>query len=315
MICLSIIIPVYNGEEYIEKCFKSIRCQTFRDYEVLCINDGSTDGSLEICEELSKMDSRFKVFTKPNGGVASARQFGINVAIGKYITFIDSDDWIEPNMYQEMFKIINQYDADIVTCNYVKDYERYSESMSCLKEISKTPFSGEKLIQYAFQREEYKAVAAFLWNKVFRATLFNTIEHSRFELQRGDDVVLLVDLALHSTVNLFCDQPLYHYTQRQTSITHTKSVENLDKLEDILVGYKISINTLEKNHISQDIIIWLKRFHCYHASVLAELAYQFHDQHKQKMYQEEMRIYLEEYIETNKDNTERINRINKIMNF
>lgn len=111
---ISIIVPVHNTEEYLEKCISSIRNQTHRDIEIILINDGSTDKSPEICDYHASLDNRITVIHKKNGGVATARNDGLKIAQGKYVGFVDSDDYISENMYEEMYKSALAHDADIV---------------------------------------------------------------------------------------------------------------------------------------------------------------------------------------------------------
>ncbi len=115
---LSIIVPVYNVESYLAECLNSILAQTFTDFEVLLIDDGSTDGSSALCDEYAGMDSRIRCFHKENGGHMSARQEGFRNARGTYTAFVDSDDWIAPAMYEQMCGAAIKYDADVVCCNY-----------------------------------------------------------------------------------------------------------------------------------------------------------------------------------------------------
>ena len=128
---ISIICPVYNAEKYIHKCIDSVLAQTFTDFELLMIDDGSPDCSGRICDEYAEKDSRVRVFHKENGGVASARQVGLDNAIGEYTIHIDPDDWVEPNMLDELYTKAKETDADMVICDYwvnYKKYERYQVS-------------------------------------------------------------------------------------------------------------------------------------------------------------------------------------------
>lgn len=121
---ISIIIPIYNVEKYINhQCLESISMQTYGSMEILLIDDGSTDQSGNLCDEYAKIDKRFQVIHKANGGVSSARQVGLNKATGDYISFIDPDDYIEPNMMEEMLEkfILMKGKVDVVTCEYYHD--------------------------------------------------------------------------------------------------------------------------------------------------------------------------------------------------
>lgn len=113
---ISIIIPVYKTEQYLKRCVESVLAQTYQDLEIILVNDGSPDNSLKICYEYAEMDRRIKVVNKENGGVASARNAGIDLAAGEYIGFVDSDDYIEPDMFELLVGLINEYKADISIC-------------------------------------------------------------------------------------------------------------------------------------------------------------------------------------------------------
>ena len=125
---LSVIIPIYNTEKYLRDCIESILAQTFTDFELILVDDGSADRSGAICDEYCQLDGRIKVIHQKNGGVTVARKRGTEAASGDYISFIDSDDWIEPNMYHDMWKKADMYNADIVFCDIL--VEKYQELIS-----------------------------------------------------------------------------------------------------------------------------------------------------------------------------------------
>ncbi len=124
---ISVVIPVYNVENYLHRCVESVLNQTFQDFEIILINDGSKDSSGEICDEYAKKDKRIKVIHKKNARVSAARNDGIKMAKGKYLSFIDSDDWIEPEMYQVMVNIAEDLDLDFIMCDYKKKSKDYEE--------------------------------------------------------------------------------------------------------------------------------------------------------------------------------------------
>lgn len=127
---ISIIVPLYNSEKYLARCIKSILNQTFKNFELILVDDGSIDGSLSICEGFAEKDTRIKVIHKENGGVSTARNTGLEIAVGDYITFVDSDDYIEPNMYEQMMNKALEYDCDVVLCDCLKEFDGYSEIYS-----------------------------------------------------------------------------------------------------------------------------------------------------------------------------------------
>ncbi|EKY29021.1 glycosyltransferase family 2 protein [Clostridium celatum] len=117
---ISVIVPVYNVEKYLKRCVDSILNQEMKEIEVILVNDGSTDSSASICDEYVRRDSRIKVIHKKNSRVAAARNDGIRLASGKYISFIDSDDWIESNMYKSMYEKAEEFNVDFIMCDFSK---------------------------------------------------------------------------------------------------------------------------------------------------------------------------------------------------
>ena len=120
---LSVIIPVYNVKPYLEKCVESIVDQTYHNLQIILVDDGSTDGSQTICDELAQKDSRIVVIHKENGGLSTARNVGMDRAKGDYIAFVDSDDWLERNMYEVLINQLEAHDADLVACSKKKQLE------------------------------------------------------------------------------------------------------------------------------------------------------------------------------------------------
>ena len=121
---ISIIVPVYQAEKYISKCIESIVNQTYKNLEIILIDDGSTDRSGEICDEYGKKDNRIVVVHNKNKGVSVARNCGLDIATGDYITFVDSDDYIDLQMYSEMMKVVEKYSCDVVMCDCIKEFEK-----------------------------------------------------------------------------------------------------------------------------------------------------------------------------------------------
>ena len=124
---ISIIVPVYNTEKYLDQCIQSVLVQTYTNWELLLINDGSTDLSGTICDQYATKDRRIRVFHKENGGVSSARNVGLDNARGKWIMFIDADDWVEPSMLKELRTVALDNNADYVYCDLLFDYGKYQK--------------------------------------------------------------------------------------------------------------------------------------------------------------------------------------------
>lgn len=217
----SIIIPVYNSEEGLRVCLDSIKSQTFSDFEVILINDGSTDESPLICDEYSLNDSRFRTIHIPNSGVSHARNIGIANARGKYTTFVDSDDYIEPNTlssYWEAFKDNDNIDA--VKCGY------YREIIGSPKDVISIPtdkvFSDKNEL---FKLLEDSRYYSFVWNLCIKKTIFDNI---RFL----EDINWLEDQIFSYECYLKCDSikvisaPLYHYVTRQLTQSSLSYVQD-----------------------------------------------------------------------------------------
>ena len=170
---ISIIVPVYNVKEYIGKCVASILSQTYSDYEVILVDDGSTDGSGEMCDLFARQHDKIKTIHQKNHGLSAARNTGIKVANGEVLSFVDSDDWTEPHMLQSMMEAMVKYNADIVICraqlvapqNKIEQIIGYDE----VKVMSRIEATKEIL--------KDENIPSFAWNKIYRKVLFDEIEY------------------------------------------------------------------------------------------------------------------------------------------
>jgi len=286
---ISIIIPVYNVESYIRKCLDSVINQTYKNLEIICVNDGSTDGSGKICDEYAARDNRVKVFHKENGGVSSAKNIGLKNATGKYIGFVDADDWIEPDMYETLHKSAQNKNVPISVASYFKD----AIPMSNKERISDGIIDTKNMLLYPLKRDYYMGFCGYLWNKLFSADIFKGLRFNE-KINYAEDVLLYTETIIAGKcVGIYIDKPLYHYYQREKSISHSEFV---NVKVDILVAYKKAEKLLDENGYS-DISYWARGFYCYHASVILE------------MLQCEIKSHLNDYIETNKEFPEKIERI------
>ena len=119
---VTVIVPVYNTESFLPACVKSMMAQTLKELEIIFVDDGSTDSSGKLCDKYAEQDNRVRVIHKPNGGVASARQAGLDAATGEYVIWADSDDWVDPDMYEKMYEKAKETNADLVACGYKKEF-------------------------------------------------------------------------------------------------------------------------------------------------------------------------------------------------
>ncbi len=209
---VSIIVPVYNGEEYIERCVGSLISQTYENIEILVVNDGSTDNTESICNKLAASDKRIKLTTKVNEGVSVARNTAIALAQGEFITFVDADDWISIDLVEKLLNAINQDESyDIAVCGY---FEVSSKNI-----VSKPPFvKPAKTIKEVLSQN----TPAFSWAKLYRATLKEYMNYTA-GISMGEDTAMIIPLFSYARNFVTIDEPLYFYYQNEASVTHNKS--------------------------------------------------------------------------------------------
>lgn len=203
---ISVIVPVYNSKDYLEKSVKSICDQTYPNLEIILIDDGSTDGSGEICDSLSKKDSRIVVMHKENGGQSDARNCGLDIAAGEYIGFVDSDDEIDPEMYETMLKNALEYKAQISCCGTLIQYSdgktgHFSDDTSLIKEFSK----NEALIEFT----NNSIITASLWDKLFHRSIFEDLR-----LKKGiiyEDFQIMPYCIVKADKVIYTGRPMYRY--------------------------------------------------------------------------------------------------------
>lgn len=162
---ISVIVPVYNMEKYLVRCLESIVNQTYPDLEIICVNDGSTDSSAKILETYASKDKRIKLITKENGGLSSARNAGINAATGEFITFVDSDDWIQPDTYNIVSRYMSDADMLIFGTNVVGDFSFVSKEGD--EEYYRVKYEGLRKLT----DEERLNTDVSAWNKIYRLSI------------------------------------------------------------------------------------------------------------------------------------------------
>lgn len=201
---ISIIMPVYNAQSTVQRMLDSIKNQTLSDFEVLMINDGCTDSSGKILDEYACADARFKVFHKPNGGVSSARQYGLERAKGEYVIHADSDDWIEPTMLEEMYAKAKEDDADVVICDFFANTN--TEQQYVVQRPSST--KGQQVMKDLFQQ-----LHGSCCNKLVRRACYNKIGARFFPgIDYCEDLFFWYQLFSHSNIKVaYLSKAFYHY--------------------------------------------------------------------------------------------------------
>ena len=225
---LSIIVPVYNVCAFLEQCIDSILAQTFTDYELILVDDGSTDGSGEICDRYAQSDSRIKVIHKENGGVVSARKAGIKVASGAYAGYVDGDDWIDPHMYEKMVHYMQRYDCDLVMCDVANE----SKSLPFSSGSTRVDIEGgyydlqrlkEKILPNMIYAGEFFKFGIYpvIWNKLYRREKLITHQTAIDDtIRTGEDAACVYPYILSSDSMYFMkNMTLYHYRHSQHQMT------------------------------------------------------------------------------------------------
>lgn len=232
---ISIIVPVYNVEKFLTRCFESIRTQTYENVEILLIDDGSTDKSGVICDSLAQNDPRVSVIHQNNMGLSEARNTGLNIAKGEFISFIDSDDFIDPTMLETLLELLLQTDTGISMCSI----QRVNEAGLVL-EKNPTPFldevltSEEMLHQILFADQGWTFIPA--WNKLYRRSLFDNLRYPKGKLY--EDGFVIHDLTAKAQSISTTSRKLYFYTTRSQSIMKSSNLINrLDGLESRYLQY------------------------------------------------------------------------------
>lgn len=221
---LSIIIPVYNIAPYLTTAVHSVLDQTFTDYEILLVNDGSTDGSGSLCESLAWEDSRIRVVHQEHLGTSAARNAGIEASRGAFIGFVDGDDWIEPDMYAILYENSVTYDAELSACGFIKITDPQALAFTSKKTIPQS-YTPEEAIEALFKSNHMRYSAC---NKLFHRTLFEGIRFPQGRLM--EDKATIYHLIHRCQQIVWCPAPMYHYFMRPDSAMHSKTVQQQQDL-------------------------------------------------------------------------------------
>lgn len=215
---ISIIVPVYNVEKYVYKCLYSLVHQTYKNLQIIVVDDGSTDASYEVASEFLEKDSRFEVYRKDNGGLSDARNFGLKYVKGKYICFVDSDDWVSED-YVETLRNLLREEVDISCADFDLQYDNRSRLRKCPMK-NKTYSASEAMIELC--RDTRLQITA--WGKMYRAELFDGIF---FETGRVYEDVAIMHQLFSKARNISCtSRVVYHYNLRSDSIAHQNTSKN-----------------------------------------------------------------------------------------
>ncbi|MBQ9414447.1 MAG: glycosyltransferase [Clostridia bacterium] len=208
---VSVIVPVYKVEEFLPRCVDSLLAQTFTDFELWLVDDGSPDRCGEICDEYAKKDSRIRVIHKENGGLSDARNVAIDRATGEYLAFVDSDDWVSPTFLESMITALKETDADMAVCNFVAVYDDGSRERMYIASDEREVLEGDRIFETLLQPSAC--------NKCYRASIFKTLRYPVGRLY--EDAFIYHDI-LAQTKRIVCTgEDAYFYYLRSGSIMHT----------------------------------------------------------------------------------------------
>lgn len=236
---VSIIIPIYNVEKYIDDCLKSVVNQTFRNIEIILVNDGTKDNSMQIVKRYAESDGRIKVINKINGGLSSARNAGLDIAKGDYIVFVDSDDFIENNMIEEMYNTAYNNNSDIIMCGYNRVN---TDFVYKVKPPIDCNIKYNKVDIYNIITNSQNYITWFVWRNMYKSDLLNN-NKIRFNesVKIGEDSCFNLEAFLSSNSIMCIDKELYNYRNNPNSLTQKKYQTNLEEILIIQYNEKIKI--------------------------------------------------------------------------
>lgn len=215
---VSITVPVYNAEKYLSQCIDSLLCQTLKELEIVIVNDGSTDGSLQICEEYARKDTRIKLVNKENEGSASARQAALDASTGEYVCSCDADDWMEPIAYEKLYNKAKETNADIVVFDSIADY---SDGRQVVHRYGKDPNESKDLLDDAINgRFPISVCFKMIKRDIFRK--YNLIWEKGINL--GEDYLMTLKILQNKVKVAYLPYPLYHYRRIYGGSSYTNNI-------------------------------------------------------------------------------------------
>lgn len=227
---ISVIVPIYNVEQYLDRCIESILNQTYKNLEIILVDDGSTDNCPKICDRWTKKDNRIKVIHKKNGGISSTRNAGLDISTGKFIGFVDGDDSIDETMYEILYKNLIDTNSDISICSMQKifNYDEINKLNKNNKIINNKTFVSINKFDGLFDDKIKDTIVA--WNKLYKKEIFNEL---RYPINKqNEDTFLIIKILDKSKKIVYTNLKLYYYFQRIDSIMNSKfNIKKLDELQ------------------------------------------------------------------------------------
>ncbi len=249
---VSVIVPVYNVGKYLEKCLESIISQSFKDIEIICVNDGSTDNSLQILTEYANKDTRIKIISKPNGGLFSARHVGMAAAIGEYLLFVDSDDWIDKTLIEKTIQKISETNSDMVVFGaYSVKGQSVSRGMYSVNKIN--PKLKERLLSRKDYENDLFQFPPTAWCKLYRRKFVEDNNIKFQEIKDGEDQLFYLKAILTAKNIYIINEDLYYYVKnRAGAITSSYTKKSISPILNFYAAEELLKSlTLTDKYINQ----------------------------------------------------------------
>lgn len=252
MVKLSIVIPVYGVEKYIERCLKSVVCQTIKDIEILIINDETQDESMKICKKFASRDERIKIHNKKNEGLGLTRNYGIEKANGKYICFLDSDDFVDKNFYEDLYKTIEETDADAS----FSEYKIYKNGLSEMPRKGNIPFKTKSvdahkvlcnMLHVNVKNDTYEYIGMSVWRTIYRTKIIkeNKIKFLSEREFLSEDIIFNIQYLNVCDKVSFHKGSYYYYCENNSSLTHTYHENQFERIKILNNQLKKMTNDLK----------------------------------------------------------------------
>ncbi len=237
---VSVIVPIYNVEKYLAKCLFSLVKQSFKDFEVLLINDGTPDNSMKIAEKFADKDKRFIIFNKPNGGLSDARNFGLDRAKGEFVVFVDSDDYVHRDYLKVLYSECVRNNADMSYCRFWHAFVRFGVFVPSFNP-KKGVLSRDNAMNLILTD---KLLHSYAWNKMYRRSLFSD-NNIKYPSMYFEDIATSPKLIFHSNKVAVSDRFLYYYVKRPGSILATM---NSKKIDDLMLSILMCRNYIQNRN-------------------------------------------------------------------
>lgn len=260
---ISVIVPVYNVEQYLEQCLNSIIEQTYRDLEIIIVNDGSTDGSAKICDEFGRKDIRIRVVHQINGGVSSARNIGITLATGDYITFVDSDDWLEKEMYEKMIAATySNVNPNVIMCDFINEKKNSTENITAnihCGRYDKKEIIDELYPTLLVTEDLGRVPIVSVWSCFFKKEILHNYNiFFDVSLKYAEDYLFMAEVILHSDSFYYLKgNYLYHYRQYEQSRSKEYQPEWWDNLLSLNIKLKELVSSNKDYDFSRQVKLQL----------------------------------------------------------